>query len=175
MIALPLGAATLWATALGVVLLAVRSGDPGGGGYSGSSASGGAASVSDAAGEDVAGSSGSGAGAAALLELLGPIQQVFSPMLAAISFLLVFRLSRAAVRYWDARAAAGKMVELCRGIVSETAVCCAHNPEQRRAIARWSAVFPIAVKNFLRPDPPDLTSPDWAMSATKHHRELLPL
>ena len=86
-----------------------------------------------------------------LREVVLPLEDVFSPMLTTISFLLVFRLGRAAVRYWDARAAAGKMVEICRVIASDSAIACAEAPELRDTFARYLAVFPVAVKNFLRP------------------------
>lgn len=86
--------------------------------------------------------------------LLLPLGDVFAPLLTTVSFLLVFRLGRAAVRFWDARAACGKMVELCRVLASDTGVVCASVPELRDEFARWIGVFPIAVKNFLRPAGP---------------------
>jgi len=92
-----------------------------------------------------------------------------------VSFLLVFRLGRAAVRYWDARAAMGRVVEGCR-VLSSTAFvqCCCDNNRMNHNhqdggdmrekegvvnellaaeedFARWICVFPVAVKNFLRP------------------------
>jgi len=77
-----------------------------------------------------------------LRDSLVPIEDVFSPLLTTISFLLVFRLGRAAVRYWDARAAAGKMVEICRVLASDSAVACAALPELRAELAsvqrRWA-------------------------------------
>ena len=80
------------------------------------------------------------------------LENTFTPLLTTVSFLLVFRLGRAAVRYWDARAAAGLMVEICRVLASDASVACASGPpELREAFCRWIAVFPIAVKNFLRP------------------------
>ena len=88
---------------------------------------------------------------------------------------------QAAVRFWDARAAAGKMVETCRIVASEGnppplsppppsppplcpsitaalrppsshtgAVACAWTPEERRTLLLWTALLPVAVKNFLR-------------------------
>lgn len=90
-----------------------------------------------------------------LRDSLVPIEDVFSPLLTTISFLLVFRLGRAAVRYWDARAAAGKMVEICRVLASDSAVACAALPELRAEFATWLALFPIVVKNFLRPTTSD--------------------
>jgi putative membrane protein len=131
-VAFPMIGTTLWATAWGLGLIAA----------------GGSTGGADAEAAD--GSDGSSTAAASARVVLAPLQQVFSPMLAAVSFLLVFRLSRAAVRYWDARAAAGKMVGVSRVLASEAAVCCTAAPDERRTLARWTAVFPVAVKNFLR-------------------------
>lgn len=80
-----------------------------------------------------------------------PMEDVVTPLLTPVSFLLVFRLQRAAVRFWDARAAAGKLVEKCRVLVSTAAVSCERELELQADLARWTCVFPIAVKNFLRP------------------------
>ena len=44
-----------------------------------------------------------------------------SPLLVPVSFLLVFRLGRAAVRFWDARAAVGRVVEKSRVLMSTAA------------------------------------------------------
>lgn len=78
-------------------------------------------------------------------------------LMVPVSFLLVFRLGRAAVRYWDARAACGKLVEMCRTFISTAAVGCSHvdddeNDRIIEDIARWLCVLPIAVKGFLRAD-----------------------
>ena len=79
-----------------------------------------------------------------------------SPLLTPVSFLLVFRLARSAVRYWDSRAAFGKLVEICRVLMSTAAVSCQHQqrPVMCTEFARWICAFPIATKNFLRPELP---------------------
>ena len=82
-----------------------------------------------------------------------PLEDLVTPLLTPVSFLLVFRLGRSAVRWWDARAAAGKLVEICRSMTSSAAVSCASQPELVDGIARWICVLPVAVKNFLRPAP----------------------
>eukprot|EP00571_Detonula_confervacea_P001941 CAMPEP_0172321382 /NCGR_PEP_ID=MMETSP1058-20130122/43206_1 /TAXON_ID=83371 /ORGANISM="Detonula confervacea, Strain CCMP 353" /LENGTH=406 /DNA_ID=CAMNT_0013036875 /DNA_START=61 /DNA_END=1281 /DNA_ORIENTATION=- len=81
---------------------------------------------------------------------------LIAPLLTPVSFLLVFRLGRAAVRFWDSRAAFGKLVEICRVIMSTAAVSCKHNHRQDlcNEFARWICAFPIATKNFLRPNLP---------------------
>eukprot|EP00628_Pelagophyceae_sp_CCMP2097_P039372 CAMPEP_0184255228 /NCGR_PEP_ID=MMETSP0977-20130417/7930_1 /TAXON_ID=483370 /ORGANISM="non described non described, Strain CCMP2097" /LENGTH=360 /DNA_ID=CAMNT_0026560789 /DNA_START=96 /DNA_END=1174 /DNA_ORIENTATION=+ len=68
----------------------------------------------------------------------------------ALAFLLVFRLARAAQRFWEARQGAGKMIEVCRYLSSNAAAHCADLPEYRDIFCRWTAAFPVATKNFLR-------------------------
>ena len=87
----------------------------------------------------------------ALREIMIPLEDVYAPLSTTVSFLVVFRLGRAGVRYWDARAAAGKMVEVCRVLASDSAIVCSSDPELRDRFARWIAVFPVVVKNFVRP------------------------
>jgi ion channel-forming bestrophin family protein len=88
------------------------------------------------------------------------MQALITPVLTPVSFLLVFRLGRAAVRYWDARAAMGKMAEVCRTLASTALIGCGHQQQQQEDkhnqqlaedFVRWIAAFPVAVKNFLRP------------------------
>ncbi|KAG7372285.1 bestrophin, RFP-TM, chloride channel [Nitzschia inconspicua] len=99
------------------------------------------------------------------------MENLITPVLMPVSFLMVFRLGRAAVRYWDARSAVGKMVEICRTTASSALIGCrrptnhesgtageveASKSKKRQQelaedIIRWIAVFPLAVKNFLRP------------------------
>lgn len=94
---------------------------------------------------------------------------IIAPLLTPVSFLLVFRLGRAAVRFWDARAAAGKVVEICRVLVSTTSVMTPSCPSALKdEFARWICVFPVAVKNFLRPD----TRDGWAEAAIVNKRRL---
>lgn len=49
-----------------------------------------------------------------LQHLLASIDSLISQLITPVSFLLTFRLGRAAIRFWDARQAAGKMTEICR-------------------------------------------------------------
>lgn len=112
------------------------------------------------------------------------MEKLITPLLVPVSFLLVFRLGRAAVRYWDARAAMGKLVEVCRTTAStalvglsfslstssgsdavfrnnravkplQNEITLERQRQQQHQLAedivRWIAVFPVAVKNFLRP------------------------
>jgi len=96
------------------------------------------------------------------------MNDLISPLLTPVSFLLVFRLGRAAVRFWDSRSAIGKIVEICRTLASTALVGCRPHPRYDPSMAstirlkqhqlhlaenfiRWIAVFPMAAKNFLRP------------------------
>lgn len=111
------------------------------------------------------------------------LEDLITPLLTPVSFLMVFRLGRAAVRYWDARAAMGKLIEVSRAFISTATAhivyfksqntTCTNNSQQENGnqtekqesqhyfsdedllidqIARWTCIFPIAVKNFVRPD-----------------------
>jgi ion channel-forming bestrophin family protein len=115
------------------------------------------------------------------LENLQGLEILITMKGGAITFLLAFRLARAAVRFYDARlafildyiqyfeilnmtghdnlfwlgrAAAGKMVEICRVVASEVLVAApshiAHLRLHRDMLLRWTVAFPVAVKNYLR-------------------------
>ena len=86
-------------------------------------------------------------------DTIGELEGLICPLLVPVSFLLVFRLGRAAVRFWDARKAVGKIVEMCRVFVSTAFVACDDMEDKSSLddIARWTCIFPIAVKNFLQP------------------------
>lgn len=98
-----------------------------------------------------------------IAEGIRSIGSLITPILTPVSFLLVFRLGRAAVRYWDSRAAIGKLVEVCRTTASTLLSGLRPIPNgatmsllpERQVLAddfvRWIAVLPLAVKNFLRP------------------------
>eukprot|EP00986_Skeletonema_menzelii_P013771 scaffold8389_cov140-Skeletonema_menzelii.AAC.1 len=53
-----------------------------------------------------------------LQRTLSSLNDLISTLVTPVSFLLVFRLGRAAVRFWDARQAAGLMIELCRSNIA---------------------------------------------------------
>lgn len=65
---------------------------------------------------------------------------------AALAFLVIFRLARAAERFWEARRAAGRMIASCRSLAS-TATSAMVDAD---AVRRWIAAFPVATKNYLR-------------------------
>ena len=53
-----------------------------------------------------------------LQRTLSSVNDLISTLVTPVSFLLVFRLGRAAIRFWDARQAAGLMTELCRSNIA---------------------------------------------------------
>lgn len=57
-----------------------------------------------------------------LQRTLSSVNDLISTMVTPVSFLLVFRLGRAAMRFWDARQAAGLMIELCRTNIATVTV-----------------------------------------------------
>ena len=70
-----------------------------------------------------------------------------------VGFLLVFRLNRAAVRYWDSRAHWGKLVEIGRVLVDSAAIRCGHSPGATGAVAAWVLAFAVSTKAFLHGRP----------------------
>lgn len=99
-----------------------------------------------------------------LRRIVTPLNETLDPLHSVISFLLVFRLGRAALRYWDCRSATGRVVEVSRCLASEACAAAAASASRdgtvsaamvaaREPIMRWTAAFPIAVKNFLRRSP----------------------
>ena len=56
------------------------------------------------------------------------LQEDYALLLTPLSFLLVYRLNRSAVRFYDARAAAGKLIETCRVLAGEVVRFGAHDP-----------------------------------------------
>lgn len=111
---------------------------------------------------------------------LEAMENLYSTLLVPVSFLLVFRLNRAAVRYYDSRAAFGKLIEMCRTVAGEAASYLGHNAEARNDVCRWVVVFPIATRNYLREEAPDadelqhlLTGKDFEMLSSSKLQPLL--
>jgi len=84
------------------------------------------------------------------LEVTARLSDSYSGLFVALSFLLVFRLNRAAVRYYEGRSAAGQMVVACRELASEACCCLAHDTVNRDDLCRWVVAFPVATRNYLR-------------------------
>jgi putative membrane protein len=69
-----------------------------------------------------------------------------------LSFLLVFRLNRAATRYWLAREYWGKLIAFGRTLTSGILNHGAHNPSLRDETIRWVATVSVSVMTFMRGD-----------------------
>jgi putative membrane protein len=69
---------------------------------------------------------------------------------STLAFLLVFRLNRAASRFWVARRFWGDIVAKTRSLVSGVIVHGEHNRFYRDETIRWTAAFSIATMDFLR-------------------------
>lgn len=68
----------------------------------------------------------------------------------SLSFLLVFRLNRAAERFWLARGTWGRVVGDTRTLVSGIEAHGGHDPQNRDLAIRWVAAFPIATMQYMR-------------------------
>ncbi len=67
-----------------------------------------------------------------------------------LSFLLVFRLNRAAARYWEARKFWGVLIAVGRTLVSGILNHRGHNPIVRDEAIRWTAATAVCVMVFMR-------------------------
>lgn len=79
---------------------------------------------------------------------LSSLGAALSVVESALAFLVIFRLARAAQRYWEARQAAGRMIASCRSLASTATA--AMGVSESEGIRRWIAAFPVATKNYLR-------------------------
>jgi len=68
---------------------------------------------------------------------------------ACLAFLLVFRINRVAVRWWDTRTNWGKIVEVVRVLTIEIMEHVDHAPSRDKAV-RWLFAYTIATKELLR-------------------------
>lgn len=69
-----------------------------------------------------------------------------------LSFLLVFRLNRAAARYWEARKFWGVLIAVGRTMVGGILTHGGHNPLVRDEAIRWIAATAVCVMAFMRGD-----------------------
>jgi putative membrane protein len=68
---------------------------------------------------------------------------------SSLGMLLVFRLNRAASRWWSARKKWGYMMARARTFTSGLLVHAGHSPRDRDNVLRWMAAYAIAVNQFL--------------------------
>lgn len=64
--------------------------------------------------------------------------------------MLVFRLNRVAIRWWDTRAMWGSVVAQARSLTSAIVEHCDHDPESRDEAIRWVAGYLISLKQHMR-------------------------
>jgi putative membrane protein len=97
-------------------------------------------------------------------EQLSKVESVYLIMFSTLGFLIVFRLTRAAVRFWDCRQAWGNMVIYSRCLADslmvraeEVQMDCNKSEDVTRQIVQacddcvaWCAAFAVSSKQFLR-------------------------
>jgi putative membrane protein len=74
---------------------------------------------------------------ASLAAATEPYFTAYSLLLTVIGFLLVFRLNRAALRFWDSRTGWGKLVEAGRLVTELLCVHCTHDKKLRDDAVCW--------------------------------------
>jgi putative membrane protein len=68
----------------------------------------------------------------------------------ALGFLLVFRLNRTAVRWWECRTMWEMVIAYIRVLTSGICEYLSHSPKQRDQAVAWTAAFAVASKQMLR-------------------------
>ena len=81
----------------------------------------------------------------------------------ALTFLLVYRLARSAVRYYEARGKAGAMIALVRAVAQCAIGYMGEIPHHRDRVIRFSMALPVATMYHLRKNKP--VRGDWGNRA----------
>jgi len=68
----------------------------------------------------------------------------------SLAFLLVFRLNRCAMRFWEARGYWGNLTHCTRNLVSGILMYCPHSPQNLDQAIRWASAFCVAAMHFIR-------------------------
>jgi putative membrane protein len=68
----------------------------------------------------------------------------------SLAFLLVFRLNRCAMRFWEARGYWGNITHNTRNLVGGILMYCGHSQRNRDMAIRWTACFCVAAMHFIR-------------------------
>jgi ion channel-forming bestrophin family protein len=77
--------------------------------------------------------------------------QIFELVLqTSLAFLLVFRLNRCALRFWETRTMWGNLMHNTRNLVGGILVHCRHAPHSRDEAIQWAASFCVATKHCIR-------------------------
>jgi putative membrane protein len=84
-------------------------------------------------------------------DLLQHWEMVYSLVLkTSLAFLLVFRLNRCAMRFWEARGQWGAITHVTRNLVGGIIMYSRHSPQHRDMAIRWSSAFCVAAMHFIR-------------------------
>mmetsp|Transcript_17289 Transcript_17289/g.24423 ORF Transcript_17289/g.24423 Transcript_17289/m.24423 type:complete len:296 (+) Transcript_17289:129-1016(+) len=79
------------------------------------------------------------------------VEKTYSLLLTTtLGFLLVFRLNRGAVRWWDTRSMWGIIVEETRNLATSILEYTSHDPKNRDMAISWLMGFLISSKQFIR-------------------------
>jgi putative membrane protein len=79
------------------------------------------------------------------------LKKVYSLVLkTSLAFLLVFRLNRCAMRFWEARGLWGNVTHNTRNLVGGILMYCGHSPRNRDMAIRWASSFCVAAMHFIR-------------------------
>ena len=82
---------------------------------------------------------------------LSEFDRMYALIFTALGFMLVFRLSRAAIRFWDCRTAWGTIAMRGRALCDDAIVNVgAKRPEDVDDLIRWFCAFVVGVKCHLR-------------------------
>jgi len=82
---------------------------------------------------------------------LSEFDRMYALIFTALGFMLVFRLSRAAIRFWDCRTAWGTIAMRGRALCDDAIVNVgAKRPEDVDDLIRWFCAFAVGVKCHLR-------------------------
>jgi Predicted membrane protein len=68
----------------------------------------------------------------------------------SLAFMLVFRLNRVAIRWWDTRTMWGSVVANVRSLTSAIVEHCSHDLESRDEAICWTAGYLISLKQHMR-------------------------
>lgn len=84
-------------------------------------------------------------------DLIQHWDMVYSLVLkTSLAFLLVFRLNRCAMRFWEARGHWGAITHVTRNLVSGIIMYCRHSPQHRDMAIRWASTFCVATMHHIR-------------------------
>lgn len=81
------------------------------------------------------------------------MDNAFGLLVAAVSFLLVFRLNRAAIRHYEARQLCGQMIMYCRDVAVAAIANLDEQPALRDGLCEVAVGYPVAFMAHLQGQP----------------------